>query len=106
MSKKKDRDKKRRRAEKAEAEVRERQEVFDVFRLLREENTETKPNMGKFLKQYVKDVRAVVVGLASFYPSFSFKTTRVFVMFLDGHELMYDPAKLKAEEKYVSTYGF
>lgn len=33
---------------------------FDVIRLLERENIDTKPNMAKFLKEYVQVVRAFV----------------------------------------------
>jgi len=99
-------DRKLKQREKAQAAVREDNIEFDVLRPLRTENTDTKPNMGKFLKQYVKDVRALPKGMISFYPRFSYETTRVFVAFLDGHELMYDPSKLKPEDMYVCTYRY
>ena len=53
---------------KKEAEVKEEKLVFDVFSLLQSENMDTKPNMAKFLKSYVKCISGCPIAKPNFYP--------------------------------------
>lgn len=77
--------------EKAQAQIKEDNVKFDVIQLLKTNQLDTKPNMGKFLKQYVKLIRGLNSNSKiSFYPSYEFSISKVFVKFLDGHELIYD----------------
>lgn len=73
---------------------------------MKDENTGTKPNMAKFLKQYVRSVRALASGALGFYPRFEYKVQRVFVQFVDGHELIFYPGRPKPENRYVCTYRY
>jgi hypothetical protein len=69
--------------------VRENQQVFDVISLIRNENLDTKPNFAKFLETYVHDIRLGISGKIQFFPCLKYNANRVFVSFLDGHELIY-----------------
>lgn len=51
---------------------------------------ETKPNMGKFLEQYVNTIRIFNSNKIKVYPAFEYEISKVFVKFLDGHELIMD----------------
>ena len=86
-------DKRARRRRELEAGVKGEETVFDVFRLLAEENTETKPNMAKFLKGYVKSVSGHQWSKPVFWPPSGPDIAKYFVRFLDGHELMADMSR-------------
>lgn len=66
--------------------------MFDVFDLLRHENLDTKPNMAKFLKDYVKSITGFPKVKPMFYPAFELDISKWFIKFLDGHELIVDPS--------------
>lgn len=66
----------------------ENKQVFDVMSLLRDEKLDTKPNFAKFLETYVRDVRMCVGSKIQFYPALKYDTRKIFVTFLDGHELV------------------
>lgn len=63
--------------------------VFDVIALLKSNNMDTKPNFAKFLETYVRDIRMCIGGKVQFFPSLKYEARKVFVTFLDGHELIY-----------------
>ena len=79
--------KERRQRKRAEA-IQGNQTTFDIINLLQHENLETKPNFAKFLETYVKDVRVCVGSKIQFYPTLKYDTRKIFVTFLDGHELV------------------
>ena len=54
------RTRKEKRREQLEKKLADEKVEFDVIRLLRRENIDTKPNMAKFLKEYVQIIRAFV----------------------------------------------
>ena len=89
MSRKSNSERKESKKRRQREEVQENQEVFDVLALLRSENLDTKPNFAKFLEKYVHDIRTCVGGKMQFYPTLKYNTRKVFVTFLDGHELIY-----------------
>ena len=86
---------------KKEAEVKEEKIVFDVFYLLKHENLDTKPNMAKFLKSYVKCITGCPKTKPSFYPTFELEITKWFVKFLDGHELIFNVQRSEMEDQYL-----
>jgi len=69
--------------------------------LLKTEQLDTKPNMAKFFKQYVEMIRCYNNGKIKFYPNFKYELSKVFVKFLDGHELIYD---MTTDGKIVQKY--
>ena len=73
-----------------EAKLSEEKVKFDVLKLLEETPLDTKPNMAKFLKEHVETVRGLCQNKIAFYPNFKYELSKVFVKFLDGHELIYD----------------
>lgn len=79
--------KERRQRKRAEA-IQGNQTTFDIIGLLQRENLETKPNFAKFLETYVKDVRVYVGSKIQFYPTLKYDIRKIFVTFLDGHELV------------------
>ena len=96
-------DKKAKAKEKAQAQLQENKVKFDIIQLLNEEQLDTKPNMGKFLKQYVKMIRGLNANSKiCFYPDYKFSISKVFVKFLDGHELIYDMAT--TDDKQVKYF--
>lgn len=63
---------------------------FDIIKLLKEEQLDTKPNVAKFLQSHVKNIKAVISnGKVQFWPSAKYQVSKVFVTFLDGHELIF-----------------
>ena len=45
--------------------------------------------MAKFLETYVRDIRTCVGGKIHFFPQLKYDTRKIYVTFLDGHELVY-----------------
>ena len=97
-------EKRRRQKQKIEAEVKEDRIVFDVFGLLRDENTDTKPNMAKFLKEYVKSISGNPRTKPVFYPAPDAPINKYFVKFMDDHELILDVSQASAVGVYFE-YG-
>lgn len=92
---------KEKKLEKAQADLKENQVKFDIITLLMNEQIDTKPNLGKFLKQYVKMIRCLNQNSKiCFYPNFSYEMSKVFVKFLDGHELIFDMKSQVPENTY------
>lgn len=81
---------------------------FDIFQLLKENLLDTKPNVAKFLQEHVRDIRGVVSdGKAQFWPTMKYKISKVFVTFLDGHELIwYVTQTIPTQPKYYFYCNF
>ena len=70
--------------------VQENDIKFDIIRLLKETQLDTKPNVAKFLQNHVRDIRAVISnGKIQCWPTYKYQISKVFVTFLDGHELIF-----------------
>ena len=87
--------------QKLQEELNKEQIKFNIVQLLKTERQDSKPNLGKFLKGYVKEIRCSNLGKISFYPSFKYDLSKIFVRFLDGHELIYD---MKSDGKFAPIY--
>ena len=89
MSKRK-KDKKQQKKQKQLEQVKSSHQVFDVIEILNSQKLDTKPNVTKFLNQYVGCITAVVsTGKVQCYPKIKYALSKVFVKFLDGHELVW-----------------
>lgn len=74
-----------------EKKLAEEKVEFDVLSLLKNSPVDTKPNMAKFLSEHVQMMRAFVSnGKIQLWPSFKQEAVKVFVKFLDGHELIWN----------------
>lgn len=105
MSKNK-KDKKKKKKQKQLEQVQAEQKKFDIIELLKTEQLDTKPNFAKFLDTYVEKITAVVNnGKAQFYPVLQYALTKVFVKFLDGHELIYIETVLPEQPHYYLYDG-
>ena len=91
---------------KLEAQIKEEQTVFDVLGLLETENTETKPNMAKFLKNYVKIIAGNPVSKPMFYPVLEMPINKWFVQFMDEHELIFDTTQKDDKYRYILCCGY
>ena len=90
-----------------EAKLAEEKVKFDVLKLLKEQQLDTKPNMAKFLKEHVEMIRGLCQNKIKFYPNFKYELSKVFVKFLDGHELIYDMlTDGKFTPKFYFCYNF
>ena len=74
---------------------------FNIVQLLKTKRQDSKPNLGKFLKDYVKEIHSSDSGKITFYHNFKYDSSRIFVRFLDGHELIYD---MKSDGKFAAIY--
>ena len=90
MSKRSTKEKKLRKKMRLESSIKENDTQFDIMDLLKTTNMETKPNMGKFLQEHVKIIRIFNPKKIQVYPTFEYEIAKVFVKFLDGHELIMD----------------
>ena len=100
MSKNK-KDKKQKKKQKQLEKIQAENKKFDIFGLLKNEQLDTKPNFAKFLDQYVERIAAVIKnGKIQFYPVEECSLTKVLVMFLDKHELIYDENVLQGHPHY------
>lgn len=97
----KDKARKEKQRQKLQEELQEEQVKFNIVQLLKTERLDSKPNLGKFLKDYVKEIRCSDSGKITFYPNFKYDLSRVFVKFLDGHELIY---YMKSDGKFAPIY--
>ena len=89
-----------------EAKLVEEQVKFNILKLLEEEQLDTKPNMAKFLDQYVEYIRGLVSNSKIvFYPTLQYEITKVFVKFLDSHELIYTKNVLSGSPNYYMYDG-
>lgn len=84
-----------------EAKLIEEKVKFDIIKLLEVEQLDTKPNMAKFLKEHVEMIRGFCSNKIQFYPTFKYQLSRIFVKFLDGHELIYD---MNSDGKFAPIY--
>lgn len=100
MSRKK-KDKKLKKKEKLQAIVKEEKLKYDILMLLRSERQDSKPNLGKFLNSYVKEIRGCNNGKIVLYPTFKYEITKVLVQFLDDHMLIYCKSGLNGSEYYL-----
>lgn len=98
-------DKKKKQIEKRLEKAEQQQITFDIITLLKTEQLDTKPNFAKFLKQYVKDIRCFNSQKIQFYPIYSYELSKVFVKFLDGHELIYNMHTLPEQPKYYLMHN-
>lgn len=57
--------------------------------------------MAKFFKDHVEMIRGFNNGKIQFYPSFKYELSKIFVRFLDGHELIYD---MMTDGKFTPKY--
>ena len=87
--------------QKLQEELNKEQIKFNILQLLKTERQDSKPNLSKFLKGYVKEIRCSNSSKISFYPSFKYDLSKIFVRFLDGHELIYD---MKSDGKFAPIY--
>ena len=72
----------------------EKEEIkYNIIELLRTERQDSKPNLAKFLKEYVHDIRTSFDTKVQFWPSLKYKITRVYVRFFDGHMLIWNKVK-------------
>lgn len=97
----KDKARKEKQRQKLQEELQEEQVKFNIVQLLKTERQDSKPNLGKFLKDYVKEIRCSDSGKITFYPNFKYDLSQIFVRFLDGHELIYD---MKSDGKFAPIY--
>lgn len=89
--------KKQKQLEKIQAE----NQKFDIIELLENEQLDTKPNFAKFLDSYVERISVVVNhGKIQFYPTTECSFPKIFVLFLDKHELMYSKDVLPGKQHY------
>ena len=83
-------DKKQKKKERQAEQAKSEKACFDIVQLLSTEQIDTKPNLAKFLDTYVKDIHASIgSSKISFYPNYRYELAKLFVRFLDGHELVY-----------------
>ena len=104
MSKNK-KDKKKKKKQKQVEQVQTEKTCFDIISLLKTQ-LDTKPNMAKFLDQYVEYIRGLVSNSKIvFYPTLQYEITKVFVKFLDSHELIYTKNVLSGSPNYYLYDG-
>ena len=100
MSKNK-KDKKKKKKQKQLEQVQAEQKKFDIIELLENEQLDTKPNFAKFLDSYVERISVVVNnGKIQFYPTIEYSFPKIFVLFLDKHELMYSKDIIPGKQHY------
>ena len=105
MSKNK-KDKKKKKKQKQVEQVQTEKTCFNIISLLKTQQLDTKPNMAKFLDQYVEYIRGLVSNSKIvFYPTFQYEITKVFVKFLDSHELLYTKNVLSGSPNYYLYDG-
>lgn len=105
MSKNK-KDKKKKKKQKQVEQIQTEKTCFDIISLLKTQQLDTKPNMAKFLDQYVEYIRGLVSNSKIvFYPTFQYEITKVFVKFLDSHELLYTKNVLSGSPNYYLYDG-
>lgn len=106
MSKNK-KDKKKKQKEKQLTLAQLEQQKFDIIQLLKFEKIDTKPNFAKFLDTYVERIAAVVDGgRMQFYPVNQYSLSKIYVKFLDKHELMFMKYVLPGKQCYYMYDDF
>lgn len=101
MSKSK-KDKKQKKKEKQQAEVQQSNEKFDILWLLEHEKLDSKPNMAKFLNDYVARIEASnMIGKIKMYPTYGYEIFKIYVYFFDDHSLICNLHGLKGKEYFL-----
>lgn len=106
MSKtKKEKKAKKKQKQKQLEKIQAENQKFDIIELLENEQLDTKPNFAKFLDSYVERISVVVNhGKIQFYPTIECSFPKIFVLFLDKHELMYSQNVLPGRQHYSLYY--
>lgn len=69
----------------------EDKEYFDVKKLLKTEKYDTKPNMAKFLKTYIKSIRIFISeAKVELYPKISYDISKIIIKFKDDQTIIKD----------------
>ncbi len=69
----------------------EDKEYFDVKKLLKTEKYDTKPNMAKFLKTYIKSIRIFICeARVELYPKISYDISKIIIKFKDDQVIIKD----------------
>ena len=69
----------------------EDKEYFDVKKLLKTEKYDTKPNMAKFLKTYIKSIRIFISeARVELYPKISYDISKIIIKFKDDQVIVKD----------------
>lgn len=69
----------------------EDKDYFDVKKLLKTEKYDTKPNMAKFLKTYVKSIRILIdEARVELYPKIRYDIAKIIIKFKDGQDIIKD----------------
>ena len=76
---------------------------LDIIFLLKNELMDTKPNMAKFLKTYVKLIRVFTGNKIEMYPQYHYDISKIFVTFNDNHQLIRE--RLDKEYDYYMYDG-
>ena len=76
---------------------------LDIIFLLKNELLDTKPNMAKFLKTYVKLIRVFTGNKIEMYPQYHYDISKIFVTFNDNHQLIKE--RLDKEYTYYMYDG-
>ena len=76
---------------------------LDIIFLLKNELMDTKPNMAKFLKTYVKLIRVFTGNKIEMYPQYHYDISKIFVTFNDNHQLIKE--RLDKEYTYYMYDG-
>lgn len=99
-------DKKQKKKERQAEQAKSEKVCFDIVQLLSVEQIDTKPNLAKFLDTYVEDIHASIgSSKISFYPNYRYELAKLFVRFLDGHELVYIVNALPNGQHYFLYNG-
>ena len=76
---------------------------LDIIFLLKNELMDTKPNMAKFLKTYVKLIRVFTGNKIEMYPQYHYDISKIFVTFNDNDQLIRE--RLDKEYDYYMYDG-
>ena len=69
----------------------EEKEYFDIKKLLKIEKYDTKPNMAKFLKTYIKSIRIFIKEAhVELYPKISYDISKIIIKFKDDQTIIKD----------------
>lgn len=89
--------------EKAADEIQNDVIDFDVMTLLVETKLDSKPNVTKFLKQYVKSIRISTLNKIDLWPKIHYDICKCVIRFNDGSSLIKD---YSAPENFEKFYLF
>lgn len=77
------------------------EQKFDIMHLLEHEKLDSKPNMAKFLNDYVsRIIVANAIGKIKMYPTYGYDIWKVMVYFFDDHSLICDMHGLKGKKYF------